>query len=184
MRQSFLLTCFIILLAACSETEHITSGDQKYIFFAADIEHFPIEAYQHKKTPEQMPYILFKSYTRQSGFRGLYGTILVRPDGGEVKYLCLVNILPTVGQARGLFDRMTPEPSPTIFGEEEAVDPAHYHADEAFLYRDDSYFHLVLLSNRVVYTILLEGAHVEERQVKNALRKKLDYVKHHADTIR
>ncbi len=184
MRHAILFTLLILILAACSGTEHMTSRDQKYIFFAADIEHFPIETYQHKKTPEQMPYILFKSYTRQSGFRGLYGTILVRPDGGEVKYLCLVNILPTAGQARGLFDRMTPEPAPTAFGDEEKVDPKAYRADDTYLYRDNSYFHLVILSSRVVYTILLEGANIEQQQVRNVLQRKLAYVEHHLDLIR
>ncbi len=184
MRHFILLTGLLAILAACSGTDKISSGDLKYFFFAADIEHFPIETYQHKKTPEQIPYILFKSYTTQAGFRGVYGTILVRSDGGEVKYLCLVNIMPTAGQARGLFDGMTPEPTPTAFGDEEAVDPKAYRADDTYLYRDNSYFHLIILSSRVVYTILLEGANVEEPQVRNVLRQKLAYVEHHLDSIR
>ncbi len=184
MGLSVLLACIVVIMTACSETGRLTSAERKYLFFAANIEQLHMGKYRHKETPEQVSYIFFKTYTEQFGFRSLYGTILVSPEGGEVKYLCLINILPTAGQARDLFEQMTPEPSPTYFGEEEAVDRRVYRADEAYLYRDDTYFHMILRSSRLVYTIMFEGANVEEEQVRKELRRKLAYLERNLDAIR
>lgn len=165
--------------------EEITSADKEFIFIPAEIRNFPIERYRHKTTPEHVPYILFKTYSEQFGFRGLYGTILIGPDGAEIKYLCLVNIMETIDQARGLYSRMIPEPSPRDFGEEKAIEPALYHADEVYLYTDDiSYFHLILRSSRIVYTIVLDGVKVEEPEVRNGLKRKLAYIRYHVNAIR
>ncbi len=183
MRFSVLLPILLVILAACSGREQITSADRRYLFFASEIEHFHIEKYQRKMTPGHLPYIYIKTYTEQYGFRGLYGTILLNPDGGKVKYLCLVNILPTSDQAHELFSRMADEPSPTDFGREETVDPHLYQADESYLYQDDTYFHMVLRSSRVVYTILLDGVMVKETQVRSGLRQKMAYLTHHLNAI-
>ncbi len=177
-----LLTWLLVLPAACSVPEHLTAADRKYLFFVSEIEHFPIEQYQHRMTPQQVPYIFFKSSSGK-GFKGLYGTILVNSDGREVRYLCLVNILPTAEGARALFERMIPEPSPTDFGAEEDVDPGAYHAESAYLYRDDTYFHLILRSARIVYTIMIEGATVQEDQVRRELRRKLGYLEQNIDSV-
>ncbi len=150
-----------------------------YLLSPADIEHFPIGKYRHKMTPDHVPYIFFKTYNENIGFRGLYGTILISPDGSEVKYLCIMDILPTIDQARDLFSRMTPEPFPRDFGMEETINPRIYHADNAYLYRDDAYFHLVLQSSRVVYSVLIDGLKVEETQVRKGLRRKMDYLENH-----
>ncbi len=173
------------MITACSKVEEITPVDKQVIFIPAEISHFHIEKYRHKKTPEHVPYILFKSYTEQFGFRGLYGTILIDTYGTEVKYLCLVNIMTTIDQARSLFSRMTPEPSPRDFGEEKAITPVLYGADEVYLYTDDmSYFHMVLRSSRIVYSIVLDGAKVEEPQVRYGLKRKLAYIQDNVNAIR
>ena len=183
MRPSFILPWLLVLLTACPEMDQITSADRRYILFATDIEHFHIEKYRHEETREHIPYIFFKAYTEQFGFQGLYGTILISPEGGKVKYLCLVNILPTVEQARQLFLRMSAEPSLSDFGSEEPVAPPLYQADEIYLYDDDTYFHMVLRSARVVYTILLDGTKVEEMQVRSGLKQKIDYLQHNLNAF-
>ncbi len=183
-RLPSMLVLPLLMLAACSSSQQVTPADRLYLFSPGEIDHFPLERYRNELTAEQMPYIFVKTYTEQSGYRGLYGTILIDPAGAEVKYLCLVNILPTVEQARNLFDGMTPEPFPTDFGAEEEIASRLYRADEAYLYRDDMYFHLVLRSSRIVYSILLEGAAVAEPQVRNNLGQKIDYLNRHLDTIR
>ncbi len=162
---------------------NITSADRMYLLSPAEIEHFPIEKYQHKMTPEHVPYIFFKTYNETTGFRGLYGTILISPGGSEVKYLCITNILPSIDQARDLFNHMTPDPFPRDFGLEVTVNPKIYHADNAYLYKDDTYFHLVLQSSRVVYSVLIDGAAVEETQVRKELREKMDYLMNHLDDM-
>ncbi len=162
---------------------NITSADRMYLLSPAEIEHFPIEKYRHKITPEHVPYIFFKTYNETSGFRGLYGTILISPGGSEVKYLCITNILPSIDQARDLFNHMTPDPFPRDFGLEVTVNPKIYHADNAYLYKDDTYFHLVLQSSRVVYSVLIDGAAVEETQVRKELREKMDYLMNHLDDM-
>jgi len=177
--------CVLMLISACSQTTKITPAERQYIFAPAEIEHFPIKNFRHLTTPEKAPYVFFKIFTEQAGFRGLFGTILIGHQGNKVNYLCLVNILPTVGQAQDLFSRMTPEPFPRDFGKEVTIDPGVYRADEVYLYADDlSYFHLVLRSSRVVYTIFLDGAKVEEVDVRNGLRHKLAYIHSHLNTIR
>ncbi len=177
------LQILLVILTGCS-TMHVTPADRMFIFFPAEIENFPIENYRHKMTPEHIPYIFFKMDTEEFGFRGLYGSILISPDGSEVKYLCIVNILPAVEQARSLFSRITPEPFPSDFGMEETIDPKLYQADDAYLYRDDRYFHLVLLSSRIIYSISLDGASVKEPQVRKVLRQKMEYLKDHLNSIR
>ncbi len=185
MRLRVFLLGVLFLITACSQTSLITPAERQYIFAPAEIEHFPINNFHHLTTPEQVPYIFFKMFTERTGFRGLFGTILIGQQGNKVTYLCLVNILPTIGQAKDLFSRMTPEPLPRDFGREEAIDPAVYHADEAYLYADDvSYFHLVLRSSRVVYTILLDGAKVGEQDVRNGLKHKLAYIHNHMNAMR
>src|SRR5208337_1398854 len=185
MLSRALFLCLLVLIPACSEETIITPAEMQYIFPPAEIEHFPIKGFRHLTTPDHVPYIFFKSYAKQSGFRGLFGTILIGPQGEKVKYLCLVNILPTIGQAQNLFSRIIPEPSPRDFGLEETLDPGLYDADDAYLYADDtSYFHLVLRSSRVVYTIVLDGATVNEPQVRNGLRHKLAYIQDHLNAIR
>jgi hypothetical protein len=185
MKLRVLLLCLIVLITACSEAKKITPAERQYILAPAEIEHFPINSYRYKMTPEQVPYILFKNYTEQVGFRGLFGTILISPQGENVRYLCLVNILPTMGQAHDLFSRMIPEPSPRDFGREETIEPGLYQADDAYLYTNDlSYFHLIIRSSRVVYTILLDGARIEEPQVRNGLKQKIAYIQHHLNAIR
>ncbi len=185
MRLKALLLGLLILVSACSEATKVTPAERQYIFVPAEIARFPITLFRHLKTPGHMPYIFFKTFTEQSGFRGLFGTILIGPQGNKVKYLCLVNILPTIGQAQDLFSRMTSEPRPLDFGREEVIDPGVYHSDEAYLYGDDvSYFHLVLRSSRVVYAIYLDGAKVEEPDVRNGLRRKLAYLHNHLNSIR
>ena len=185
MRLRSFFLCLLVVITACSEVPKVTPADRQYLFFLREINQFPIKNYQQMMAWDHLPYIFLKIYTEQSGFRGLYGTILTSPQGTKVKYLCLVNIAPTIEQARDLFSGMTPEPSPREFGREETIDPRLYHADEAYLYADDtSYFHLVLQSSRVVYTVVLDGATVEEKQVRNGLRHKLAYIQHHMDAIR
>jgi hypothetical protein len=185
MRMKILLLFFPGLMTACSGVEEITPAARQYIFTPQEIEHFPIKNYWHKMAWDHVSYVFFKTYNEQFGFRGLYGTILISPAGAEVKYLCLVNIPSTIEQARDLFSRMVPEPSPRDFGREEAIAPGLYQADDAYLYTDDtSYFHLVLRSSRVVYTVLLDGAGVKELQVRNGLRHKLAYLQHHLNAIR
>ncbi len=100
-------------------------------------------------------------------------------DGGEVKYLCLVNILPSTEQARELFIQMNFEPTPSEFGSEETVAPSLYRADEIYLYRADTQFHMVIRSSRIVYTIFLDGADVEEPQVRHGLEQKIAYLNDH-----
>jgi hypothetical protein len=163
--------------------DRVTSADGKYLFFPKEIEHFHAEKYRHKMTPDHLPYIFFKISTKQFGFRGLYGTILMSPDEKEVKYLCIVNVLPSLEQARKLFIRMNFEPSPSDFGIEETVDPGLYRADEIYLYRDDTQFHMVIRSSRIVYTIFLEGTDVEEPQVRHGLEQKIAYLKDHLNAI-
>lgn len=185
MLSRVLFLCLLVLNSACSEKTLITPAEKQFIFAPVDIEHFPIKGFQHLQTPDHVPYIFFKNYTEQTGFRGLFGKILIGPQGEKVKYLCLVNIMPTIGQAQDLFFRMIPEPSPRVFGLEETLDPRLYDADDAYLYADDiSYFHLVLRSSRVVYTIVLDGATVKEPQVRSGLRHKLAYIQDHLNTIR
>ncbi len=177
------LPILLVILTACS-TMPVTPADRRFIFFPAEIENFPVENYRHKMTPEHVPYIFFKIDTEEFGFRGLYGSILISPDSSEVKYLCIVNILPAVEQARSLFSRITPEPFPSDFGMEETIDPKLYQADDVYLYRDDRYFHMVLLSSRIVYSVYLEGASVKEPQVRKGLRQKMEYLKGHLNSIR
>jgi hypothetical protein len=186
MRMKVLLLVFFLgVIAACSGVEQITPAESRYIFTPQEIERFPIKNYWHKMAWDHVSYVFFKTYNEQFGFRGLYGTILISPGGEEIKYLCLVNIPSTIEQARDLFNRMIPEPSPRDFGREETIAPDLYHADAAYLYTDDtSYFHLVLRSSRVVYTVLLDGAGVTELQVRNGLRQKLAYIQHHLNAIR
>jgi hypothetical protein len=185
MRLRAIFLSLLVVITACSKLPQITPADRQYIFAPVDIDHFPIKNYRHELTWSHTPYIFFKTYTEQFGFRGLFGTILLGPQGDKVKYLCLVNIFPTNEQARDVFVRMTPEPSPRVFGMEETIDPRLYHADEAYLYTDDtSYFHLILQASRVVYTIVLEGAPTKESQVRNGLVHKLAYIQHHLNTMR
>lgn len=185
MRLRILLLCVLTVVSACSQATQITPAERQYIFAPAEIEHFPIKNFRNLMTPDSAPYIFFKKFTEQSGFRGLFGTILIGHQGNKINYLCLVNILPTIGQAQDLFSRMTPEPFPRDFGRETTINPGVYHADEVYLYADDmSYFHLVLRSSRVVYTIFLDGAKVEELDVRNGLRHKLAYIHNHLNTIR
>ncbi len=185
MRLKAFLLGMLILVSACSEATKVTPAERQYIFVPAEIAHFPIMSFHHLTTPDHVPYIFYKMFTEQSGFRGLFGTILIGQQGNKVNYLCLVNILPTTGQAQDLFSRMTSEPSPRDFGRETTINPGVYHADEVYLYADDlSYFHLVLRSSRVVYTIFLDGAKVEELDVRNGLMRKLAYIHNHLNTIR
>ncbi len=185
MRLKAFLLGVLILVSACSEATKVTPAERQYIFVPAEISHFPIKTFRHLTTPDHMPYIFFKSFTEQSGFRGLFGTILIGPQGNTVKYLCLVNILPTIRQARDLYSQMTSEPSPRDFGREETIDPGVYHSDEAYLYGDDtSYFHLVVRSSRIVYTVYLDGAKVEEPDVRDGLRTKLAFLHNHLNAIR
>ena len=185
MRSRVFLLCLLFMITACSQVTEITPAERQYLFFPSEIEHFPIENYRQEAAWDHVPYIFFKKYTEQLGLRGLYGTILINPGGVKVKYLCLVNIPATIEQARDLFARMIPEPFPRYFGREETIDPGLYHADEAYLYVDDtSYFHLILRSSRVVYTILLDGAKVVEPQVRNGIRHKLAYIQQHMNAIR
>ncbi len=185
MQLKVFLLGVLILMTACSQTTQITPAERQYIFAPAEIEHFPIKNFRHLTTPDRVPYVFFKMFTEQTGFRGLFGTILIGKQGNKVTYLCLVNILPTIGQAQDLFSRMTPEPFPREFGREERIDPGVYHADEAYLYGDDvSYFHLVLRSSRIVYTIVLDGAKVGEQDVRNGLKHKLAYIHSHLNAIR
>ena len=174
-----LFLCLTILIAACSETERITSTDRKFFFFADEIENFHIEKYRHELTPDHIPYILFKTFTEQTGFRGLYGTILIDSAGEKVKYLCLVNILPTVEQARALYDRMSAEPSHLEIGNEETLSPRLYQTDDVYLFKGDVYFHMVLRSSRVVYTVLIDGVGVEETQVRAGLSRKVAFLQNH-----
>ncbi len=178
-----LSTALVFLAAACSGGHEVTSADRKYLFVPAEIVSFPIDRYWHKMTPEGVPYIFLKIDTTQFGFSGVYGTIMVGSQGREVKYLCLVNIPPTLGQAREYFKQMIPESSPRIFGEEETVDPALYKVDETYLYRADDYFYLILRSSRVVYAVLLDGTGVKEPQVRYGLRQKIAYLKDHLNAI-
>ncbi len=184
MRSALLLSCLLVVLTACSEMPKVTPADRHYLFFAADIDQFPIAQYRHRTTPEQLPYFFLKGYTEQHGYMSWYGTILIGGDGREVKYLCLVNVMPKATDAQGYFGRLTPEPSPTRYGMEETVDPGLYQADEVYLYRDDTYFHLIVRSSRVVYAIVVQGAHVEERQVRSGLRSKILYLTVHPSSIR
>jgi len=185
MRSPVFLVCLLLMITACSKVTEITPADRQYLFVPTEIERFPIERYHQKTAWDQVPYIFFKTYAPQFGFWGVYGTIMISPGGGEVKYLCLVNIPSTIDQARDLFARLMQEPSPRDFGKEETLDPGLYRADEAYLYTDDtSYFHLVLRSSRVVYTILLDGARVEESQVRGGLIHKLAYLRHHLNAMR
>ncbi len=185
MRLKAFMLGVLSLVSACSEATTVTPAERQYIFVPAEIAHFPITLFHHLKTPEQVPYIFFKEFTEQAGFRGLFGTILIGSKGNKVDYLCLINIFPTNAQAQDLFSRMTSEPSPRNFGKETTIDPGVYHADEVYLYKDDlSYFHLVLRTSRVVYTIFLDGAKVEEPDVRNGLRQKLTYIHDHLNTIR
>jgi len=183
MRRVVLVLCLSMMFAACSKTEQMTSADRKYFFFVDEIENFNIEIYRHELTPDHIPYILFKSFTEQTGFRGLYGTILINPAGKKVKYLCLVNILPTTEQARALYGRMSAEPSPLDIGDEEILSPLLYQTDEVYLFKGASRFHMVLRSSRVVYTILIDGVGVEETQVRSGLSQKMAYLKNHLNTI-
>ncbi len=184
MRSSVLFPLLLAVLTACSDMQHVTSADQQYLLFASEIDQFHIENYRHKLTPQELPYIFLKRYTEEYGFVGWYGAILRGHDGREVKYLCLVNVLPTVGEARDLFGRMTPESSPSELGMEETVDPRRYQADEAYLYRASSYFHLIIRSSRIVYTVVVDGARVEEYQVRNGLLKKIAYLEGHQNSMR
>ncbi|HTG02354.1 MAG TPA: hypothetical protein VK654_17360 [Nitrospirota bacterium] len=177
MKSLYIVFWFVVLLAACSKMEEITSADRKYLFFTSDINQFHVDTYEHKLTPQRLPYIFFKSYTQELGLRAVYGTILTSPDGGEIRLLCMVNILPTAELASELFERMTPEPLPTAFGREEPVRPLSYHADDAYLYHDSKYFHIILISSRIVYSVAIDGAHIEETQVGAGLRKKIDYLR-------
>jgi hypothetical protein len=186
MRLRVILLYLLVMTTACSEVKEITPAERQYLFFPGEIEHFPIENYRFQKTAwDHVPYIFFKKYTDTFGLTGIYGTILISPSGAKVKYLCLVNIPSTIEQARDLFALMIAEPSPRDFGREETIDPGLYRADEAYLYRDNlSYFHLILRSSRIVYAILLDGARVEEPQVRNGLRHKLAYIQKHVNAIR
>ncbi len=177
--------CLVVTFISCSQVTEITPVDRQYFFLPGEIEHFPIKNYRQMTAWDHIPYIFLKKYNEQLGFRGIYGTILTSLGGAKVRYLCLVNIPSTTEQARDLFARMIPEPSPRDFGREETIDPGLYRADEAYLYSDDlSYFHLILRSSRVVYTILLDGARVEEPQVRNGIRHKLAYIQQHLNAIK
>jgi len=183
MRRWIIALCLPILFAACAKTEQMTSADRRYFFFADEIENFHIEKYRHELTPDHIPYIFFKSFTEQSGFRGVYGTILIDPEGEKIKYLCLINILPTTDQARVLFDRMSGEPSPLIIGDEETLSPRLYQTDEIYFFKGTTHFHMVLRSSRIVYTILLDGVGVDELQVRPGLSQKIAYLKNHLNTV-
>ena len=185
MRLAACLLCFLVVITACSKVTEITPADKQYLLVPAEIEHFPIERYRQKAAWDQVSYIFFKTYAEQFGFWGLYGTILISPGGGEVKYLCLVNIPTTIDQARDLSARLMQELSPRDFGKEETLDPGLYRVDEVYLYTDNtSYFHLVLRSSRIVYSILLDGARLEEPQVREGLRNKLVYLQQHVNMMR
>ncbi len=171
----------LLLLAACRQMPQVTPADASYLLLASDIEQFPMEQYRHMMTAGSMPYLFLKGYSEGSGSTSWYGTILVARDGTEVRYLCMVNVLPAAGQAGDLFGRLTPEPSPTSFGTEEKIDPRVYGADAVYLYRDDAYFHLIVRTSRIVYAVVVEGAHVEERQVRNVLKRKIAYLQEHPD---
>jgi hypothetical protein len=180
MRSRFSLLCLMVMIISCSEIPELTPADRQYLFLPGEIEHFPIKNYQQMTSRDHRSYIFFKEYNEQLGFRGIYGTIMTNRGGAKVKYLCIVNIPSTTDQAREILGQMIPEPSPRNFGREEKIDPGLYGADEAYLYSDDiSYFHLVLRSSRVIYTILIDGARVEEPQVRNGLRRKLAYIQQH-----
>jgi hypothetical protein len=185
MRPAALLLFLLVITTACSDVTKLASADRKFLFFPDEIEHFPIGHFQQKTAWDHVSYVFLKKYSEQLGFGGMYGTILMSPGGAEVQYLCLVYIPPTTDEARDLFRQMIPEPMPRDFGREETIDPGLYQADDAYLYTDDtSYFHLVLLSSRVVYTVLLDGARVQERQVRNGLRLKLAYLEAHLNEMR
>ncbi len=185
MRLRILLFCVLTVVSACTPAAKLTPAERQYIFAPAEIDHFPIMNFRHLMTPGHVPYIFFKGFTEQAGFRVLFGTILIGRQGNKVDYLCLINISPTIGQAQDLFSRMTSEQFPRDFGKETAIDPGVYHADDVYLYGDNmSYFHLVLRTSRVVYTIFLDGAKVEEPDVRNGLRHKLAYIHDHLSTIR
>ncbi|HXY54378.1 MAG TPA: hypothetical protein VEM40_06885 [Nitrospirota bacterium] len=178
-----ILLLSLIILTACSKMDEVTSADREYLFLPEEIKQFHTEKYQHKMTPNHVPYIFFKMSSEKVGFRGLYGTILMSPDGGEVKYLCLVNILSSTEQASELFKRMNFEPSPSVFGSEETVAPGLYRADEIYLYRDNTQFHMVIRSSRIVYTIYLDGVDVDEPQVRHGLETKIAYLKGRLNAI-
>jgi len=185
MRRAALLLFLLVTVAACSDVTKLTPEDRKYLFVPEDIEQFPIGRFRQKTAWDHVPYVFLKKYSEQAGFGAMYGTVLVSEGGSEVRYLCLVYIPATIDQARDLFGQMTPEPQPRDFGREEMIDPGLYRADDSYLYRDDtSYFHLILRSSRVVYTVLLDGARVEERQVRNGLRLKLAYLQSHLNAMR
>ncbi len=179
----YLCLLMILTISACSGVKEITPADGKYLFVPAEIASFPIDRYWHKLTAEGVPYLFLKTDTRQFGFTGVYGTILVGTGGAEVKYLCIVNIPPMISQAQKIFQEMIPEYSPRVFGAEEAVDPALYEVDEAYLYRADDYFYLILRSSRIVYAVLLDGTSVKDAQVRDGLTRKIVYLKQHVNTI-
>lgn len=65
-----------------------------------------------------------------------------------------------------------------MFGKEVEVNPAFYNAEAAYLYvADTGYFHLVVLSARTVYSILVDGIAIDEAHIRKNLRQKLDYIR-------
>jgi hypothetical protein len=185
MRTRIILLCLLGLITACSEVREMIPEDRHYLFLPEDIASYPFRNYQVKKAWGDVAYVLFTKYTEHDGFTGLYGTILVSPGGKKVDFLCIVNIESTVERAAELYEGMVPEHSPREFGWEATIDPSVYLAEDAYLYASDTgYFHLVLRSARVVYSILLDGANVDEPQVRENLKRKLDYIRQNVNSIR
>lgn len=180
-----LLPSFLCLITACSDVREMTPADRQYVFLPQEIQPFPFKNYQPRKAWDDVSYIFFTKYTERDGFTAVYAAILADPAGKQISFLCSVNIERTALRGKQLYAGMVPEHSPRQFGRQVPIDPAFYRAEQAYLYvADTGYFHLVLQSSRIVYSIVLEGASVDERQVRRNLLRKLDYIRENVNLIR
>ncbi len=177
IRYGILLALLLLLTGACSQLQELTPSDRQYLFLPQDIDPYPFTGYVQKKAWGNADYLLFTKRD-PGGFRGIYGTILVSPEGKPARFLCLVQVLDSKDDAQDLFDIMTPERRPRMFGRELTVAPSVYGADTVYLYVADSgYFHLIVKAASIVYTVLVDGQVVNEPQVRRALLNKLNFIR-------
>lgn len=84
-RYRMLLLIILCLAAACSELREIRPVDRQYLFLSEEIEPYPFAGYRHKTARDGLDYLLFTKLD-QAGFRAVYATILISPQGREVNF--------------------------------------------------------------------------------------------------
>jgi hypothetical protein len=131
--------------------------------------------YKIKTNFKGRPYIFVKGKSHLNEFSSVYSVQYYGPEDTIIKYQTTVSITNTEDRARTLFNGHALERG-LMKDHLIKTSNSEYNCNDIIFIKKSDYLRLIILKNRIVYTITIENMSVSEIDFGPTLRKKLEYL--------